>query len=958
MKFATTYKYQLCLLLVVFIAYLPLTCFQSALLNDDIDVALPVKYFAGECFQSGYLPLWNPYQIWGFPAHADLQYTNWNLETLLTGILSGYNYLILHGLFVLYLFTGALGAFHLFCYLSKEARTGFYMACVYVLGGLFTAHVQSLVTILGLVWLPWVLWAFLRWLEEPSVKHSILLCIASYLLMTLGYQAFVFMLIPLFAVLFIRRAILAYNARNTAAIRQMLITGAVSVVVLVVLLSPVLLTQIQAKPFVGRLNGMSVEEVMVNPFSPRSALSVFNPVLTLGHDDWFHTEVTMRNAFIGLIPLLLLFTSLFKRHKTALELIFLSLAALYLLAALGDVLPVRKLLYYILPGFKLFRFPSLLRVVAILLLLCYWAMNFSRCLSFLQQQHRKRNSLLIVLLLVNLSVTILCLIKCGHLSFLRNGQHGFHQRIVHTGLWEIAFYVSLIQSVLIALLFLLWKRPGTDSSFFRSLALLSIAEWIAVIALYGQFTAFSDLRPGELQANFSKMPKGFPFPSQDALSDTKYKFGHLAHVWKNTGAFKKQLVNEDAWTSFYFTNYNTLNDRCADLRDSLQSYPLVYFSRPHPEEYVSDLPIDTSVQFIRNSFHLRNEEAKLQYTAFSPHRIGMTVKSGSALILNLQQSWYSGWKVSVDGKEENILLNAGLLMSVSLSPGLHEVSFEYSNPSFVKALSASYTMLVLLIAMYIIVSALPRRRKQFVLLLFLAGVLGISAMFFRRGPKQAETKNGFTYDFSTSTRYYDFTTKSEIASCIASLQQFHPAHIRYSWSHYYNSPELLYALGIDPSLLSGEQQVNGQLSYRMTEKAIALKHVVFDSTYADRQLIDTAGVNRYSLMLNGTQNPYSAIMDLDPEQLGDRNLYGFVTLKAPRFSDALIVCVIRHAGGTEEQLYFPLNKYLLYSAEWERVPYYFDLKGKLKTGDRIGLFLMNTRPAEVYVKELKAECFD
>lgn len=957
MKFAATYKYQLCLLLVVFVAYIPLTCFQNTLVNDDIDVALSTKYFAGECFQNGYLPLWNPYQIWGFPAHADLQYTNWNLETLLIGILFGYHYITLHILFILYLFLAALGAFLLFRHLAKDARTGFYVACIYILSGLFTAHVQSLVTILGLVWLPYVLWSFLRWLEEPTIKHSILLCVCAYLLTTLGYQAFVFMLIPPFAILVIRQIFIRYQEKKTDMIRQLLLTGILSVIVLLVLILPVLVTQFQAKPFVGRLNGMSVEEVMMNPFSPLSALSFLNPLLTIGHDDWFHTELTMRNAFIGLIPLGLVSMALFRRRKSSLEIILLSFAALYLLGSLGDVLPVRKIMYYVLPGFKLFRFPSLLRIVAMLLLLSYLAIHFRHCLAWLQEQAKKRNRSLFILLLLNLSVTAFCFVKIDHITFLRNGQHGFHERVVHADPWEIALYVSLLQGILIALLWFLWRRPSPENVFFKKLAFVTIAELMLVIWFYGQFTAFGAPEPEELQANFAKMQRGFPFPSQDALNDTKYKFSYLTHFWKNTGAFKKQLFNDDAWTSFYFSNYDKISSHLPDLKDSLQSYPFVYFSSPHTEEFGAIVPVDTSASFIKKTFHLRNAKAGVQYTAFSPQKIAMTVKGSEQLILNLQQSWYSGWTVKVDGIEKNILSNAGLLMSVSVPIGLHSVTFEYNNPVFEKALSVSYTMLVLLLAAWIILSALPRRRKQVLLLFFLAGVMGICALFFRRSLKDAEVKNGFTYDFATSTRYYDFNTTSEIASCIRSLRHYEPGNIRYSWTNYYNSPELLYALGIDPSLVPEDHaSLNSHLSYQWSAKAKPVNHTRFDSSYADQAFIDTTLANRYSLLLNDPQNPYSGIIPLHAATIEGRDLYGFVTLKATRFSNPLIVCKTKHADGSEDQTYFTLNTYLLHNNDWEQIPFYFNNRDK-KPGDEVGLFLMNASPNVVYVKELRVECF-
>jgi len=945
------------LLLVVCIAYVPFVFYAASLPNDDIDVALPVKYFAGECFQNGYLPLWNPYQIWGFPAHADLQYTNWNLETLLAGILYGYDYRLLHVLFIAYLFLAALGAFLLFKHLSGKARTGFYLACVYVLSGLFTAHTQSLVTILGLVGLPWVLWAFFRWIEKPAISTAVVLCLTSYLLATHGYQAFVFMILPLFACLFLRRLYTTYRLPDKSLFRKLVFTGGIGLFALLVLSAPVIVSQLQAKPFVGRLNGMSVQEVMMNPFSPLSALSFFNPALTLGHDDWFQTELTMRNAFMGLIPLMLLFFSLFKRGKNQVELLLLAFALVYLLASLGDVIPVRAALYYLLPGFKLFRFPSLLRVVALLFLLCYWALNFDWSLRFLQERKPMRHFALLSLSIASLAAGLICFAKAGHLSFFQPSGLGFHQRILNAGSWEIAGYISLAQSILLFVLFLLWRRTADFSSMFRKVVFLSIAELTLVVWLYGQFTAFGTPAPTTLQTSFSNMQKGFPFPSLDATSDVGYKFGYLQPFWKNTGAFKKQLVNNDAWTSFYFANYNTLNDRYPALRDSLLSYPFVYFSRPGLAEIPARLPVDTAGNFIQRTFHARTAAAKMQYTVFSPEKIGLTVKTQTPVILNLQQSWYSGWEVKVDGIAQPVLFNAGLLMSVAVPEGLHSVTFTYQNPGFRRVLAVSYTMLVLLCSVLIIQSGMVRRHKRVAVLLFLAGVTGLTARFYGRSPRDGEVRNGFTYDFSASTRYYDFNTKSEIAACLQSVNRVQPRNIRYNWHNYYNSPELLFALGVDPGNFRAElQQLNGQLAAKRNAQTTVLHHILFDSTYRPQTFIDTTAAQGFALRLNGNENPYSVPVTLQVNPNGRSDVYGYVTLKAGRFSDAHVVCQVRHADGTEVLQYFPLNKYLVYSDEWEKIPYGFEL-GVLQPGDTLALFLMNAKPAPVYVKNMTVEVF-
>lgn len=943
------------------IAYFPLTFFQSTLLNDDIDVALSTKYFAGECLQNGYLPLWNPYQIWGFPAHADLQYTNWNLETLLTGILFGYNYVTLHILFILYLFLGALGAFLLIRHLSKNVKTAFYLACVYVLSGLVTAHIQSLVTILGLVWLPYVVLYFFKWLHETTLKNTILLCIFSYLLMTLGYQAFVFMLIPPFAIFYAHSIIVDYNSRNMAAIKQKMLYAGLAVVVLLLLLSPVFITQIQAQPFVSRLNGMKVEDVMSNPLSPLSMVSFINPVLTIGHDAWFNTEVTMRNVFIGTFPLLLLIIALFKKKKNAFDLILLSVAACYLLGSFGDVLPVRKLMYYVLPGFKLFRFPSLLRVVAILLLLCYWAVNFNNSIAFLYTQKRKRNILLLILFLLNVAVVCFCFVKLDRYTFFDHIYHGFNNRITHADPLEITFYVSLIQLLLIGVAFILLSRATDAHKFKNKMIGITLAELTFVVLLYGQYTAFTNLKPAHFQENFAKMQKGFPFPSNDALQETTYKFDYLHGFWKNTGAFKKQLVIEDAWTSFYFRNYDCLVTHLPNEKDSLLSYPFAYVSKPLVQEKAVAIPVDTGVTFIKNTIHYKNAEAKLQYSAFTSQNMILNVKANEPIIFNLQQSYYAGWHVLVDGVEQPLLWNAGLLMSVAVPKGLHTITFAYHNSKFSIALAVSYGLLILLFLCCIYFSNYSKKNKQLLIFLFVSFTGMVLTLFFtRHGKKDYTVKNGFTFNRSSSSVYYDFNSKADIALCLESFNTKRPKNVHYQWYNYYNSPELVYALGIDPEHTPHDlQALEGDFSYTpLNEQALQLlAHIKFDSTYTDKTFIDTTHIKAYALLLNEQQNPYSSLIPVSMTKLKGHDLYGNVTLKAPHSSNALVVCKIKHANGSEESFYFSLNKYLINTSEWQTIPYYFNLKNVLKSQDAVNLFLMNATKHNVFVKELTAEYF-
>ncbi len=949
------YKYQLLLLLVVILCYFPLTFFQSTLLNDDIDVALSTKYFAGECFQQGLLPLWNPYQISGFPAHADLQYTNWNVEVLLTGILFGYNYVILHLQCIIYLFLAALGTFLLSRYLSKSARAAFYIACIYLLSGLVTAHMQSLVTILGLVWLPYVVLYFLLWLQNTDLKNTLLLCLFSYLLVTLGYQAFAFMVLPFFIVLFFTKIITHYKAKDYQSMKYKVLFGVIAVMVLLILLSPVLVTQLQSQPFVSRLNGMAVEDVMSNPFPPIGLISFINPLLTIGHDQWFNTDVTMRNVFIGTLPFLLVMMSLFKKNKTTLDIILLSFAFVYLLGSFGDATPIRQVMYYLLPGFKLFRFPSLLRVVAILFLLCYLALNFSKTIELFYDRKKLRLIIFSTVALVLIGISGFCFSKIEKFTFLTSTEQGFNQKIIHTNPLELVFYTSVIQLFLIVITYVFLHKEISISGFKRKTVVFSLIELTVIVLIYGQFTAFTNVKPQTFQGNFARLQRGFPFPSKDAINETKYKFNYIEGFWKNTGAFKKQLVNDDAWTSFYFMNYDRLTRDLPDLKDSLQSYPFIYFSVPQKEIPVK-LPVDTSRSFIRTTFHPCNKEIPFQYTFFSPAKIAVTVNTPEDVILNLQQSYFTGWLVNVDGIQAPILWNAGLLMSVSIPKGAHSIEFTYQNPGFVTALIVSYSLLVCMIFLLIGVSQYSKNKKWMLALVFMAGTGTIVFLFYSHSLRSnCLVQNNFSFNDSTNKTLYDFNSKADAQLLHNFILTNRPKKITYQWTNFFNTPELLYYLGMNKD--TALTALTGTISFTpfpSDEKKVIT--VNFDSTYTDKVFIDTTRQNGFSLALNEL-NPYSKLMELPARKITNHNVFGLITLKSNVFANATVVCHIKHADGVEESFYFPLNKYVLSNSRWQTIPYYFELKHKTKPTDSVNLFLINGTKHKVFIKTLTAVYF-
>lgn len=957
---AKKYKFQIYLLLVILISYWPLSLFQYSLLNDDIDVALATKYFAGSCFQNGFLPLWNPYQIFGFPAHADLQYTNWNLEVVLIGILKGYDYITLHIIYLLYLYIGAIGMYTLGKYLSKNSLIGFNIGMIYILSGLFTAHTQSLVTILGLVWLPFVILYFFKWLDNPNLQSSILVSIFSYLFFTLGYQAFSFMILPLFASLFVLKIYKLLKNKQGSLIKNYIGWSILILIFTAILLSPVIVSQLQSKQFVARLNGLSIQDVMFNPFSPYGIISVINPLLTIGHDDLFNTDVSMRNIYIGIIPMMLLIISLFKKNKNTLEYILLFFSILFLLASFGDYTPIRKILYYVFPGFKLFRFPSLIRVIVILCLLMYLAKNLKTSVMIFFKNLIIRRGFIIGLFIVILILTLFSYFKTESFVFLDAPNLSINSIILNCSPYEVSFYFGIFQLLFLTLTYILLNKKVQFKSFYKRILLLTFIELSFTILVYGQFVAFGNIKPHLFQENFKKLTDNFPLPSKDPIADNLQKFEHVTIFWKNTGCYKKQLMPNDEWTSFLFTKYNYLNDYYPSLKDSLISYPFVYFSNTNRNEKLVNSKIDTAISSTLNSFHFKTSDVKYNYISYNPHYILIEVETTENTTLNLQQSYYSGWSSRIDNNPTPIFLNASLLMSVQLTKGKHIVEFKYENKPFVFSIILSYAFLFLLILIFLLKINLSKNTKNTLLSVYILFVVLVLIVFYLNSEKENnQTKNNFIFSGITK-RSFDFNlnNKTDYRDFWNLKDKYKPNTIMYNWINFYNTPEFLHSLNYNNKNIDLLSNASGSitLNSNVNNLQVELFSEEYDAFYSNKKNMDSLNLD-YNLVIESKNNPYAGDNSINTSKIKHKNIYGFVTLKSKKGTNTFVCCSIKHKNGTEEQLYFPLNKYLILDNTFQKIPYYFDIKQKINEDDEVKLFILNQTENKVYLKRFNATSY-
>ena len=207
-KFWDSYRNYLLLLLILLIAYLPLSSFLFALKNDAFTDNFPDKFFFSAALHSGKLPLWNPYMNFGFPIYADLGFAFYNPITWLFGII-GYNAFTFTVEVLVYLYLAGINMYLLCKYLSFENRVCLTVAAMFMCSGFFVGNLQHINFLTATAFVPLVVKYLLSSLSNPCFKNSFFLALAFFFVVVGGHPA-----IPIATVYFMLFIVLAFLASN------------------------------------------------------------------------------------------------------------------------------------------------------------------------------------------------------------------------------------------------------------------------------------------------------------------------------------------------------------------------------------------------------------------------------------------------------------------------------------------------------------------------------------------------------------------------------------------------------------------------------------------------------------------------------------------------------------------------------------------------------------------------
>ncbi len=642
-----TGKTILFFIVLIIVAFLPVSSFLFFLKNDAFSGYFPPKFFMSESLHDGILPLWNPYINFGLPQYGDMSSGYWSPVTWLIAGTVGYNAYSFTIEVLLYLFIAGIGMYAL-CRLYKLQR----IVCIisgasYMCSGYMVGHMQHFNWISGAAFLPCCLWAYKKLLQDFTVQNVIIAALIFYLLIASAHPGITIGAIYFFTAYAIFELFSGEQKTGFKKITSFLKTNFVFVLGLLVLSSGLIMGYSDILPHFSRAEKPAMEAIM-NPSNSKSWISLLFPMATTKNDAWFATDVSMRNLYVGLTSFVfLVLTLLSKKNKE--QDFLISVGMFFLLVASGGW--VTNILYK-LPLLGYVRLPGEYIIFTLFVIILLSAFSIQQ---FLQKTIGKN----IPSLLIALGIYLLCTVCWAivkiivtHESILFNlatvneaGNYTAKLKLLIDG---IRFYDAFLIQASIQFILLVCIYRALARGMYLRLVIIIAADLIIASLLNLPFTAVGQASVKNVQQVLDTSPRGIPMPLLQpiTLNDT----GTLA---------KTSLVGN--W-SFYNKQpgVSTLVPYPIELNTANQ-----IFSPANKNSFLKPIVFSTKAT------------AVVAIKKFTGQQINLDVVATDKDTLVWQQSNYPHWKVYVDDKPAQMLAYRGVYMATLISPGHHKVDFQF-----------------------------------------------------------------------------------------------------------------------------------------------------------------------------------------------------------------------------------------------------------------------------------------
>ena len=645
------------LLLILFIAYLPVSTFLFFIKNDAFNGYFPPKFFMSESIHAAHLPLWNPYINYGIPQYGDMSSAYWSPLTWLIAGTAGYNaYTFTIEVFA-YLFIGGIGMYKLSGYFNLQNKAGFIAAIAYMCCGYNVGHLQHFNWLSGAAFLPWCVWGYLLLQQNFSIKNILQSALLFYLFISSAHPgisigAFYFF-IALTLFLFFKNEM---HSNIFKRIKKFAISNSVLLITLMILSVGMIVGYLDILPHFSRGEKVTLAESLKGPATVQSWISVLLPLTTTKNDSFFATDISMRNIYFSITLALFFFLTIFQ--KGSWQKFFLYTGIAFLLLSSGGIF--KTFAYNFIPLIGYVRLNGEFIIFSLLCFIIIAAMQLNR---FITEQKEFKGKIkwiyyafeiiLFACIVFGLYKTIIN--KEGLLYSFKNiaSQNGLTLKLKAL-IDGISFYDALWLQGIIQL-FLLWGiKFCLREKRWNLLVKIVVADLVIATLLNLPFTGVGKASVAEVQRVLNKSPKGIPVPllqpviNNDTIS--KYEKGLVG----NWSFYNKQIgVKEEA------------------------PYPI---KLNNTKKYFAAIETNPSSNLNKNNFLFTTNlnDAKPMITSFTGSQIKFTITAADTGRIIYQQAFYPYWFYDNGKEKQEVQQYATDFIAVPLVKGENkiEITFE------------------------------------------------------------------------------------------------------------------------------------------------------------------------------------------------------------------------------------------------------------------------------------------
>lgn len=668
-------------LLILFVAYLPVSTFLFFIKNDAFNGYFPPKFFMSESLHSGHLPLWNPYINYGIPQYGDMSSGYWSPLTWLIAGTVGYNAYTFTIEVLAYLFIGGIGMYKLCRYFNLQNKVRFIAAIAYMCCGYNVGHLQHFNWLSGAAFLPGCVWAYLVLQQNFSIKNILQSALLFYLFISSAHPgitigAFYFFIALLLFLFFKNEKKNNFSAR----IKKFAFSNSLLLISLIVLSIGMIVGYLDIIPHFSRGSKVMLGESLKNPTTPQSWISALLPLSSTKNDAFFATDISMRNIYFSLTLLLFFFLSLFQKNSW--QKFFLYTGIAFLLLSSGGIF--KTFAYKFIPLIGYVRLNGEFIIFSLLCFILIAAIELNR---FIIEQKEFKGTVKWIYYFFEI-ILFACIVFGLYKTI--NGKEGFLYSYKNIALQNgtslklkalidaISFYDALWLQGIIQL-FLLWGiKLFLIKRQWNLLARIVIADIVIATLLNLPFTGVGQASVADVQRVLNKSPKGIPIPS-------------LQSVTKNdtVSIYEKGLVGD--WSLY--------NKQIGVTKEV--PYPI---RLNNTIKYFETIEINPSLSLAQNDFLFttNTNDSKPAITSFTGNEIAFTLTAPDTGYIVYQQTFYPYWFYDNGKEKKKVQQYTTNFIAVPLVKGENkiEITFEPQKIKIAMLISLIFFSVVVILLLF------------------------------------------------------------------------------------------------------------------------------------------------------------------------------------------------------------------------------------------------------------------